>query len=199
MAPEILSSALFSPLSTLSPGMSNSSLSYRNFLPLLSPPWPLVFLDTSTWVAFEYLTLSMCYTECVSSSSISSCLLLFYRMLCPQSSKEVYCFFIFIFLFGYYYNQIKSFIIYYLINIYFLFICAKSKLQHVRFFSCSIWTLSCDMQDLVPWPGIKPRPPALETWHLSHWTTREILTAFFTFIFPPDPYPLSDQLFVKFK
>ena len=99
VAPEILSSALFSPLSTLSPGMANSSLSYRSFLPLLSPPWPLVFLDTSTWVAFEYLTLSMCSTECVSSSSSSSCLLLFDSMLCPQSSKEVYYFLIFIYLF----------------------------------------------------------------------------------------------------
>ena len=29
------------------------------------------------------------------------------------------------------------------------------------------------MWDLVPWPGVKPRPPALGTWSLSHWTTRE--------------------------
>ena len=27
---------------------------------------------------------------------------------------------------------------------------------------------------LVPWPGIKPRSPALGAWSLSHWTTREV-------------------------
>ena len=31
----------------------------------------------------------------------------------------------------------------------------------------SIW-------DLVPWPGIEPRPPALGTWSLSHWATLEV-------------------------
>ena len=30
-----------------------------------------------------------------------------------------------------------------------------------RIFSCSMW-------DPVPWPGIKPRPPALGAWGLSH-------------------------------
>ena len=41
-------------------------------------------------------------------------------------------------------------------------------------FSCGMWTLSCGMWDLVPWPGIKPEPPALGVWSLSHWTTREV-------------------------
>ena len=36
--------------------------------------------------------------------------------------------------------------------------------------SCSR-TLSCGMWDPVPWPGIEPRPPTLEAWSLSHWTT----------------------------
>ena len=27
---------------------------------------------------------------------------------------------------------------------------------------------------LVPWPGIEPRPTALEVWSLNHWTTREV-------------------------
>ena len=27
---------------------------------------------------------------------------------------------------------------------------------------------------LVPWPGMEPGPPAVETWNLSHWTTRDI-------------------------
>ena len=40
--------------------------------------------------------------------------------------------------------------------------------------------LSCDMWDLVPRPGIEPRSPALGTWSLSHWTTREVpLTSLF--------------------
>ena len=33
---------------------------------------------------------------------------------------------------------------------------------------------NCNMWDLVPWPGIKPRPPALEARSLSHWATREV-------------------------
>ena len=40
-------------------------------------------------------------------------------------------------------------------------------------FSCGMWTLSYGMWDLVPWPGIEHRPPALAVWNLSHWTTRE--------------------------
>ena len=31
-----------------------------------------------------------------------------------------------------------------------------------RIFSCGTGTLSCGMRDLVPWPGIKPRPHAWE-------------------------------------
>ena len=30
------------------------------------------------------------------------------------------------------------------------------------------------MWDLVPWPGIKPRSPALGEWSFSHCTTREV-------------------------
>ena len=36
-------------------------------------------------------------------------------------------------------------------------------------FSCSMW-------DLVPWPGMEPRVPALGAQSLSHWTTREVLS-----------------------
>ena len=39
--------------------------------------------------------------------------------------------------------------------------------------SCSMKSLSCGMQALVPWPEIKPRSPALGVWSLSHWTTSE--------------------------
>ena len=37
--------------------------------------------------------------------------------------------------------------------------------------------LICSMQDLVPWLGIEPRPPALGVWSLSHWTTSEVCSA----------------------
>ena len=36
--------------------------------------------------------------------------------------------------------------------------------------TCGIF--SCGMWDLVPWPGIEHRPPALGVWNLSHWITR---------------------------
>ena len=34
--------------------------------------------------------------------------------------------------------------------------------------------LSGSMWDLVPQPGIEPRPSALGTRSLSHWTTRDV-------------------------
>ena len=34
------------------------------------------------------------------------------------------------------------------------------------------------MQDPVHWPGIKPQPPALGAQRFSHWTTREVPTAY---------------------
>ena len=39
--------------------------------------------------------------------------------------------------------------------------------------ACGIF--SCHMWDLVPWPGMELRPPALNTQSLSHWTTSEVL------------------------
>ena len=41
-------------------------------------------------------------------------------------------------------------------------------------FSCGMWTLSCGMWDLVPQPGMEPRPPALGARSLSHWITRGV-------------------------
>ena len=37
--------------------------------------------------------------------------------------------------------------------------------------------LSCSMWDLVPWPGIEPRPTVLGAQSLSHRTTREVPAA----------------------
>ena len=39
---------------------------------------------------------------------------------------------------------------------------------------CAIFSLRCGMWDLVPWPGIQPRPPALGVQSPSHWTTSEV-------------------------
>ena len=33
---------------------------------------------------------------------------------------------------------------------------------------------SCSTRDLVPWPGIEPRPPASGAESLSHWTTGKV-------------------------
>ena len=43
-----------------------------------------------------------------------------------------------------------------------------------RIFSCVTKALSCSMWDLVPWPGIEPRPPALGMQSFNCWTTREV-------------------------
>ena len=61
--------------------------------------------------------------------------------------------------------------------------CTRSWLWHTgsflfaaecSIFSFGIWTLSCSLWDPVPWQGIKPQPPALGAWILSHWKTREV-------------------------
>ena len=39
------------------------------------------------------------------------------------------------------------------------------------------------MQDLVPPPGIKPTPPAVETRSLNHWTAREVPRFLFQTVF----------------
>ena len=41
-------------------------------------------------------------------------------------------------------------------------------------FSCDLQTLSCSTWVLASWPGVKPRPPALWAWSLSHGTAREV-------------------------
>ena len=54
-----------------------------------------------------------------------------------------------------------------------------------RIFNCGIQNLCCSMRDLVPQPGIKPGPPALGVWGLSHWTTREV---------PLSPHPCFQNI-----
>ena len=53
---------------------------------------------------------------------------------------------------------------FFLIIIYFAVLSLRSGMLSLR---CSMW-------DLVPWPGIEPRCPALGAQSLIHWTTREI-------------------------
>ena len=80
---------------------------------LHTQPWDVQFLtvlqkfSTSVFSALTF-GLSGCLHVggLASSSSRSSRLWLFDSVLCPQSSKEVYYFLIFIYLFGYYCSQI---------------------------------------------------------------------------------------------
>ena len=45
-----------------------------------------------------------------------------------------------------------------------------SSLQREGSFSCDLWTLSWDIRDLVPWPGIEPGPliESFESYPLGH-------------------------------
>ena len=47
----------------------------------------------------------------------------------------------------------------------------QSSLQHV---GCRTYVSSCGVWDLVPGPGIEPRPPALGVQILSSWTIRKV-------------------------
>ena len=62
------------------------------------------------------------------------------------------------------------------IHFVYLYGCASSSIfiAPLRIFSYGMQTFSCGMQDLVPWPGIEPGAPTLETLRLSLWTTREV-------------------------
>ena len=47
-------------------------------------------------------------------------------------------------------------------------------LHWVLVVALGIFCLYCSMWNPVLWPGTEPRLPALGTWSLSHWTTREV-------------------------
>ena len=67
-----------------------------------------------------------------------------------------------------------------------------SYLQHAVFLvaACKLLVAACKllvatcMWDLVPQPGIEPRPPALGAWSLTHWTTREVPLCIFWITVP---------------
>ena len=46
--------------------------------------------------------------------------------------------------------------------------------SHFFIYKIFILFLAAPSDILVPWPGIEPVPPALVTWSLKHWTTREV-------------------------
>ena len=46
------------------------------------------------------------------------------------------------------------------------------------FIYLAVLSLSCSMQNLIPWPGIKPWPPALGARSLSYRTSREVPVCF---------------------
>ena len=59
-------------------------------------------------------------------------------------------------------------------TLFFFFLAAPGLSCSTWDFQCGMWTFSCSMWDLVPWPGIKPRPPALGAQSVNHWTIREV-------------------------
>ena len=44
-------------------------------------------------------------------------------------------------------------------------------------FILNFWPRGSACEFLVPRPGIKPMPPALEEWDLNHWISREVQCA----------------------
>ena len=48
----------------------------------------------------------------------------------------------------------------------------KASLFYFTLFYFWPYHVACKI--LVPWPGIEPMPPAVETWSLNHWTAREV-------------------------
>ena len=54
-----------------------------------------------------------------------------------------------------------------------IWLCQVLVVTH-RIFSCHVQTLSCSKWDLVLWPGIISRPPALGAQSLHHWTIKEV-------------------------
>ena len=56
----------------------------------------------------------------------------------------------------------------------FIYLTTLVLVMACRIFRCGMQTLSCSMRDLVFWPGVEPRLPALEAQSLGHWNTREV-------------------------
>ena len=83
---------------------------------------------------------------------------------------------------GSYFTFLKSLMYFKIIFIY-LFGCTGPQLRclgsSIFIAACGIFSygmrvLSYGMWDLVSWSGVKPGPPTLGAWTLSHWATREV-------------------------
>ena len=59
-------------------------------------------------------------------------------------------------------------------NFFFLYSVGCLFLDFLTFIYLAVLGVSCRMWELVLWPVIEPMPPALGTWSLNHWTTREV-------------------------
>ena len=58
------------------------------------------------------------------------------------------------------------------------------SLLFIRVVSLAVPGLSCSMWGLVPWAGIKPRPPAVEAWSRPvdhHWSFQVVVTLYIFF------------------
>ena len=62
---------------------------------------------------------------------------------------------------------------------YLLFIQNSNWIEQPVFFFLIFWLCHMACGILVPPPGIKPAPPALETRSLNHWTAREVLNSLY--------------------
>ena len=52
----------------------------------------------------------------------------------------------------------------------------EQVIHHDYFFSKKILAAPHSVHDLSSQIRIEPAPPAVETWSLNHWTTKEVLT-----------------------
>ena len=75
--------------------------------------------------------------------------------------------------FGFRISQLDSVYLFRVFVYLFIWLCCVLVVA-CKTFCCTMQSLSCSMWDLVPWPGIQPRPPALGVQSLSQWTSREV-------------------------
>ena len=71
---------------------------------------------------------------------------------------------------------------------YLLWLCLSASLKKCLFCGgphCRAYGL------LIPWPGIKPMPSALEAWNFNHWTTKEVPCILFKNLFSTRGHRMS--------
>ena len=73
-----------------------------------------------------------------------------------------------------------------------------SLFLNIYFYFLAVLDLSCGLQDLVTWPELEPRPPAMGAWSHSHWTTREVFLSL-SLNFSKSIYQTTSLLFGQFS